>query len=180
MDRIGEIFAMMRNAGMGHYGESAVTQLEHAIQCAALAERDGASPALITAALLHDIGHLVNPDDRTATARGEDGQHEQTGVDYLGQWFGEDVTRPVYLHVAAKRYLTATDPGYAALLSPASALSLSLQGGPFPPEAALRFVEQPGAVGAIRLRRWDDAAKEPGAATPPLDHFRQYLAVSLR
>ena len=96
----------------------------------------------------------------------------------MARWFGEDVTRPVYLHVAAKRYLTATDPAYAATLSPASALSLRLQGGPFSAEAARRFAAQPGAEAAIRLRRWDEAAKRPGAATPPLDHFRRYLAIS--
>jgi gamma-butyrobetaine dioxygenase len=180
VDPIDEIFAILREAGQGHYGESAVTQLEHAIQCAALAERDGAAAALITAALLHDIGHLANPDDRKATLRDEDGEHERTGADYLGRRFGEDVTRPVYLHVAAKRYLTAMDPGYADMLSPASALSLKLQGGPFSPEAARRFIAQPGAAEAVRLRRWDEAAKEPGAATPPLDHFRRYLVASLR
>jgi len=177
VDSIDEIFAILREAGQGHYGESAVTQLEHAIQCA---ERDGAAAALITAALLHDIGHLTNPDDRKATLRDEDGEHERSGADYLGRWFGEDVTRPVYLHVAAKRYLTAMDPGYADTLSPASALSLKLQGGPFSKETAQRFVTQPGAAEAVRLRRWDEAAKEPGAATSPLDHFRHYLAASLR
>ena len=104
---------------------------------------------------------------------------EQVGTEYLGRWFGEDVTQPVYLHVAAKRYLTATDPGYAALLSPGSALSLTLQGGPFSPEDARRFAAQPGADGAIRLRCWDEAAKQPRAQTPPLDHFRGYVAASL-
>jgi [1-hydroxy-2-(trimethylamino)ethyl]phosphonate dioxygenase len=180
VESVDEILVVLRKAGQGHYGESAVTQLEHALQCATLAERDGASPALIAAALLHDIGHLVNPDDRRATARDEDGEHEQTGAEYLARWFAEDVTRPVYLHVAAKRYLTATDPAYAATLSPASALSLRLQGGPFSSEAARRFAAQPGAEAAIRLRRWDEGAKEQGAATPPLDHFRQYLAISRR
>jgi [1-hydroxy-2-(trimethylamino)ethyl]phosphonate dioxygenase len=180
VESVDEILAVLHEAGQGHYGESPVTQLEHALQCAMLAERDGAPPALITAALLHDIGHLVNPDDRRATARGEDGEHEQTGAEYLARWFGEEVTRPVYLHVAAKRYLTATDPDYAAILSPASALSLRLQGGPFSAEAARRFAAQPGAEATIRLRRWDEAAKRPRAATPPLDHFRQYLAISRR
>jgi phosphonate degradation associated HDIG domain protein len=180
VESVDEILAVLLEAGQGHYGESAVTQLEHALQCATLAERGGALPALIAAALLHDIGHLVNPDDRRTTARGEDGEHEQTGAEYLARWFGEEVTRPVYLHVAAKRYLTATDPAYAAILSPASALSLRLQGGPFSAEMAERFAAQPGAEAAIRLRRWDEAAKVQGARTPPLEHFRQYLAAGLR
>jgi [1-hydroxy-2-(trimethylamino)ethyl]phosphonate dioxygenase len=109
-ESVDEILAVLRDAGQGNYGESAVTQLEHALQCGTLAERDGAPPALIAAALLHDIGHLVNPDDRMARARGEDGEHEQIGAAYLERWFDDEVTRPVYLHVAAKRYLTATDP----------------------------------------------------------------------
>jgi phosphonate degradation associated HDIG domain protein len=180
VESVDEILAVLDNAGPGHYGESAVTQLEHALQCATLAERDGAPPALIAAALLHDIGHLVNPDDRRDTSRGEDGEHEQTGAEYLARWFGEEVTRPVYLHVAAKRYLTATNPASAGILSPASALSLRLQGGPFSSEAATRFAVQPGAEAAIRLRRWDEAAKQPKAVTPPLDHFRRYLANSRR
>lgn len=180
MDPIEQILAVLRDAGREHYGESAVTQLEHAIQCAALAETAGASAALIAAALLHDIGHLIDPAGRGAAARGADGEHEHAGAEYLRQWFGEDVTRPVALHVAAKRYLTASEPGYRAVLSPASVLSLRLQGGPFSPDAARRFAAQPGAAAAIRVRRWDEAAKQQGAAVPPLDHFRRYLAVSLR
>src|SRR5277367_4498829 len=89
-------------AGQKHYGESAVTQLEHAIQCAMLAEREGASPALVAASLLHDLGHLVNPEDRSQTARGEDCQHEEIAAAYLARWFSDDVVLPVRLHVAAK------------------------------------------------------------------------------
>jgi phosphonate degradation associated HDIG domain protein len=167
-------------AGQKHYGESAVTQLEHAIQCAMLAEREGASPALVAASLLHDLGHLVNPEDRAQTARGEDCQHEEIAAAYLERWFGDDVVLPVRLHVAAKRYLTATDPGYAATLSAGSVLSLELQGGPFAPVAAREFAALPGAPEAIRLRRWDERAKEAGLAIPTLDHFRPCLEQSLR
>jgi phosphonate degradation associated HDIG domain protein len=166
-------------AGQQHYGESAVTQLEHAIQCAMLAEREDTGPALVAASLLHDLGHLVNPDDRVAASRGEDGEHETIAADYLARWFSDAVTLPIRLHVAAKRYLTATEPGYAAILSRASVLSLKAQGGPFSPEAARHFASQPGAADAIRLRRWDERAKEAGLTIPALDHFRPCLEASL-
>jgi phosphonate degradation associated HDIG domain protein len=162
-------------AGQKHYGESTVTQLEHAIQCAMQAEREGASSALVAASLLHDLGHLINPEDRAQTARGEDCEHEVLAADYLARWFGDAVTLPIRHHVAAKRYLTATEPDYAATLSAGSALSLELQGGPFPADEARRFVALPGAPEAIRLRRWDERAKEHGLAIPPLDHFRSCL-----
>jgi predicted HD phosphohydrolase len=126
---IDTIFDTLR-AGQKHYGESAVTQLEHAIQCAMLAEREGAGAALVVASLLHDFGHLVNPDDRAAASRGEDGEHEHVAADYLARWFGDEVILPIRLHVAAKRYLTATEPGYAGTLSRASVLSLAAQERP--------------------------------------------------
>jgi [1-hydroxy-2-(trimethylamino)ethyl]phosphonate dioxygenase len=176
---IDTIFEILRTAGHRHYGESAVSQFEHAVQCAMLAECEGASPALVTAALLHDFGHLVNPDDHAATQRREDCRHEEIGANALGRWFGTAVTLPVRLHVPAKRYLTATDPAYAASLSAGSALSLELQGGPFRPGAARRFAAKPGAAEAIRLRRWDEAAKVRGAAIPDLEHFRPHLASCL-
>jgi len=179
MSTIDTIFDYLR-AGQKHYGESSVTQLEHAIQCATLAEREGASPALVAASLLHDLGHLINPDDRAQTARREDCEHEIIAADYLAQWFDDEMVLPVRLHVAAKRYLTATDPGYAATLSAGSTLSLQLQGGPFSAEEAREFAALPGARDAIRLRRWDERAKEAGAATPPLEHFRPCVEASLK
>jgi [1-hydroxy-2-(trimethylamino)ethyl]phosphonate dioxygenase len=177
MNPIDAIFDYLR-AGQKHYGESSVTQLEHAIQCAMLAEREGASPALIAASLLHDLGHLINPEDRAQTARREDCEHEVIAADYLARWFGDDVVLPIRLHVAAKRYLTATDPGYAATLSAGSTLSLQLQGGLFSAGDAREFAALPGAADAIRLRRWDESAKEAGLAIPPLDHFRTYVQAS--
>lgn len=179
MSPIDTIFEILRSAGHRHYGESAVSQFEHAVQCAMLAEREDASPALVIAALLHDFGHLVNPDDSAATQRREDCKHEEIGAEVLGRWFGTAVTLPVRLHVPAKRYLTATDAAYAASLSPGSALSLELQGGPFWPGAVQRFAAKPGAAEAIRLRRWDEAAKVRGAVIADLDHFRPHLASCL-
>jgi len=178
MNPIEMLFELLRREGRTHY-ESAVTQFEHAVQCATLAEQERASPALITASLFHDIGHLVNPGYRTATLRGRDGEHEITGAEHLATWFGDYVTLPVRLHVAARRYLTAIDPGCVATLSSGSAPSVELQCGPFSPEQARRFAGAAGAADAIRLCRWDESAKRPGAAVPGLEHFQPYVAVSL-
>jgi gamma-butyrobetaine dioxygenase len=173
------ILGLLRTAGQGKYGETDVTQLEHALQCATLAEQAGAAPALVAAALLHDIGHLANPEDYPALLRDEDGRHEDTGAALLAQWFGPEVSEPVRLHVPAKRYLAAAEPGYAALLSEASVTSLRLQGGPFDADEARAFLALPDAADAIRLRRWDDRAKVAGAPTPDLDHFVNALRGSL-
>jgi gamma-butyrobetaine dioxygenase len=179
MTAIDTIFDTL-GAGPKHHGESAVTQFAHAIQCATLAEREGAGAALVAASLLHDFGHLVNPDDRAAASRGEDGEHETVAADYLARWFGDAVILPIRLHVAAKRYLTAIEPGDAGILSRASVLSLAAQGGPFSSDDARRFAELPGAADAIRLRCWDERAKEKDAATPALDHFRPCLEANLK
>ena len=152
------------------YGER-VTQLDHALQCAALAEADGAGEALIAAALLHDYGHLFEGRGDAAKRNGADLKHEAFGARALRRWFGPGVTRPIALHVAAKRYLCAAEPDYEAALSSASTLSLSLQGGRFTPAQAARFMRAPFAADAVRLRRWDDAGKVEGARTPGLDHY---------
>jgi phosphonate degradation associated HDIG domain protein len=158
---------------------SPIDQLEHALQCAALAEADGAEPTLVAAALLHDIGHLLHDLGDSPAARGIDDRHELRGREWLGRWFGEAVTEPVRFHVNAKRYLTATDPGYFATLSASSVRSLELQGGAFSPELAAGFIGLPYAPSAVRLRRWDEAAKLPGKSTPDLAHFRRYIEASL-
>lgn len=179
MTAIETLLGLLRTAGLANYGETDVTQLEHALQCATLAEREGAAPALIAAGLLHDIGHLANPDDFPATLRDEDARHEEAGAVLLGQWFGPDVAEPVRLHVPAKRYLAMAEPGYEALLSPASVNSLRLQGGPFTAAQAERFLTLPHAEAAIRLRRWDEAAKDRAAVTAGLEHFAPFLVASL-
>jgi phosphonate degradation associated HDIG domain protein len=165
--------------GANNYGGERVLQLEHALQCAALAEAEGADAALITASLLHDIGHLIHDLGDSAAARGIDDRHELLGREWLSRWFGEAVTEPVRLHVNAKRYLTATDPGYFATLSAGSVRSLDLQGGPFTAQCAEGFIGLPFARDAVRLRRWDEGAKVAGKSTPDLLYFRRYLEASL-
>lgn len=174
-ERIGEIFM---TAGAERYGSECINQLRHALQCAILAEGDGASPALITAALLHDIGHLVDNRYEGSAARGVDRCHEQIGGAFLGRWFDDDVTTPVALHVPAKRYLCAVDPEYFETLSAGSIRSLELQGGSFDCQGAAGFIEKPYAKDAIKLRRWDEAAKSPDAVTPPLEYFLCYVEVA--
>lgn len=174
-----ELVELLNSRGREMYGNEAVTQLAHALQCAWLAERSGATPATITASLFHDIGHLVLQDDADAAGDGIDLQHEKIGADHLGQWFGEDVTQPVRLHVAAKRYLCATEPTYYGTLSPASVTSLNVQGGPFNGREAEYFASQSYFREALKLRRWDDHAKNPAAETPPVEHFRPFIEQSL-
>ncbi|AKJ30402.1 HD domain-containing protein [Caldimonas brevitalea] len=146
----------------------AVTALDHALQCAQLAEWAEADETLVAAAFLHDLGHLM---DETPAADHEDDQHEVRALTLLRADFGPQVTEPIRLHVQAKRYLCARDPGYQAGLSAASAHSLLLQGGPMSLDEALTFETGPHAVATLQLRRWDDLAKQPGKRTPPLHYY---------
>jgi len=170
MRGLGDIDRLLSEKGAIRYGAEAVSQRDHALQCAALAERAGASDALITAALLHDIGHLTD-DDEGAALRGIDMRHEDRGADFLTPLFGENVTEPVRLHVVAKRYLCATNPRYMSRLSPASVNSLNVQGGPYSAAEAETFAINPHSGAAILLRVWDDLAKDPDAKTPSLSHY---------
>ena len=169
------ILAMFASRGHERYGER-VTQLDHALQCASLAAGEGALDSLVVAALLHDYGHLIDDRGHMAERDGLDGAHEAVGAAALAEWFGPAVTRPIALHVDAKRYLCATAPGYLEALSPASRLSLELQGGPFAPAEAAAFAALPFADEAVRLRRWDDWGKalEPERRRT-LQSFRETL-----
>jgi phosphonate degradation associated HDIG domain protein len=159
-----------RKGGRAYEGEG-VTQLEHALQTAAQAEATGAPPALIAAALLHDLGHLLNDQGETPTLRGVDDLHQFVALPFLRTLYGDDVLEPIRMHVDAKRYLCATRADYYAALSADSKRSLVLQGGVYSADEASRFIEQPYAEEAVKIRLWDDLAKIPGAATPPLAHF---------
>jgi phosphonate degradation associated HDIG domain protein len=174
-DQIIEIFAS--KGSTAYFGEP-VTQLEHALQAAWYAERENAPAWLVTAALLHDIGHLLHGMGEQVAGLGIDTRHEDLGHAWLAQYFGPEVTAPVRLHVAAKRYLCAADPEYLGHLSPASVQSLELQGGPFTEGEAREFEQRPFAREAVRLRRWDDLAKVPGMDVPGLEHYRAAIDAS--
>lgn len=177
-DIIQEIFEAFARHGDETYGEG-VSQLDHALQCADLAVRDGAENSLVVAALLHDYGHFFEQRGHAAEREGRDARHEAAGAAALRPWFGPEVVEPIALHVAAKRYLCAVEPGYEAGLSPASRLSLGLQGGPFNAEQAARFERAPAAAAAVRLRRYDDQGKTPELVPPPLESYRERLERAL-
>ena len=172
---IEKIVALYAAKGARAYEGEPVTQLEHALQSAHLAEQAGAPAALVSAALLHDIGHLVNDRGETPTLRGVDDQHQFVALPFLRKAFPEAVLGPIRLHVDAKRYLCATRPEYYDQLSADSKRSLELQGGIFGPAEAERFIRQPHAAEAVSVRLWDDAAKVAGAPTPDLAHFEPLL-----
>jgi phosphonate degradation associated HDIG domain protein len=173
------ITALYQSRGNAWYGEEAVSQLAHALQCAELAERAGAGLHLIAACFLHDIGHLLRASDG-AEGQDVDDKHEDMAAAALSGLFPTAVVEPVRLHVAAKRYLSKEQPGYLARLSPASQRSLELQGGPFTAQEAERFLVLPCAADAVRLRRWDEEAKVPGKRTSYLDHFVGVLRLCVR
>lgn len=174
-----EILELFRLRGDSQYGSEPVSQREHALQAAWFAEQQGAEPCLVAAALLHDVGHLLHdlPDD--APEQGIDDRHEILAARWLQRRFPVEVCAPVQLHVAAKRYLCAVEPEYFNQLSPASILSLRLQGGAMTEQERLAFEQLPGSAAAVRLRRWDDAAKLTGLQTPPLEHFARQLDACL-
>jgi [1-hydroxy-2-(trimethylamino)ethyl]phosphonate dioxygenase len=175
--RIGELLTLRAD---GPYGLHDVTQRQHALQSAWLAERQGCPDALIVASLLHDVGHLVHDLGENPAAEGVDDRHEERGHEFLAAWFGSEVTEPVRLHVAAKRYLCAKEPDYFARLSPDSVLSLRLQGGPMSAEEVVGFEALPQHAAAVQLRRFDEEAKVKGLETPPVAHFLPYVARCLR
>lgn len=173
---LADIEALFRGHGHIEYDGEGVTQLEHSLQAALLAEREGAAQELVTAAFLHDLGHLLNRHGETPTARGIDDQHQYFAIPFLRGLFPDAVLDPIRWHVDAKRALCATVPGYHAALSGDSKRSLVLQGGAFTPAQVEAFVARPHAADAMRLRRWDDRAKTPGALTPPLAHYLEIAA----
>jgi phosphonate degradation associated HDIG domain protein len=171
---------MISKKGSALYGGEQVTQEQHALQAAHLAEQDGAPGHVIVAALLHDVGHLLERDFDQALDATADTFHEQLGEAFLKQWFGPDITEPVRLHVTAKRYRCATRPGYFESLSPASVHSLALQGGPMSAAEVAAFELEPHYRDAVRVRVYDDLAKDQQMRTPGLEHFLGYVARVVR
>ncbi len=170
-----EIYSLFAARGSSCYFGEPVSQLEHALQAAWFAQQENAPDHLVVAALVHDIGHLVHGQDEQVAERGIDARHEEAGESWLKNRFGPEVYEPVHLHVAAKRYLCATDSAYFDTLSPASVQSLHLQGGPMTTEELKQFRALPSYQDAVRLRLWDDRAKIPGLATPGLESYRERI-----
>jgi len=170
---IADLFAA---EGAREYLGEPVSQAAHMLQAAALAEAAGAGPELVAAALLHDVGHFtgaVSGHELMSGAR--DNRHSGAGADWLAQWFGPGVTEPVRLHVAAKRYLCTVEPGYFGSLSDASVHTLRMQGGPMSPAETAEFEGNQWCTAALRLRRWDDAAKDQHARVPAFGYYQPLL-----
>ena len=161
-------------------GDRITSQTAHGLQAATIAEAEGASAAMIAAALLHDIGRIINPKDREITDSGGDAKHEEVARTLLEPHLGPAVTRPIKWHVAAKRYLVATDPDYSKKISPGSKRSMAGQGGVLGDREAQAFIAQPYAREGVALRRWDDRAKSPDAQTPPFEHFVPYIEACVK
>jgi predicted HD phosphohydrolase len=175
---LARLFGLLETRGRNRYDES-VTQLEHALQAAELAGAEHAPAALVVAALLHDIGHLVLGEHGGSLE--SDPGHERVAARLLHPWFTPAaVVAPIALHVQAKRYLVTVDPAYGATLSPASQRSLLVQGGPLAPDAAVAFAALRHAAAAVAVRRWDDRAKVPGLQVPTLAAFRDAVRAEMR
>lgn len=170
-----EIFALYAERGSSAYLGERVSMTDHGLQAAHFAEQEAAAAALVVAALLHDIGHLLTPVPDDIAAWTADARHESSGARWLASRFPPAVSEPVRLHVAAKRYLCATDPGYRARLSDASVVTLRLQGGPMAPAELARFEAELFATDAVRLRRWDDQGKVAGLKTSRLLDYRRLI-----
>jgi len=169
-DIFSKIAKIYNEMGHHHYGEG-VSQIEHSVQCARLAVEDGERSDMVVAALLHDIGHLI----------GEVNQghghfhHDHVGAEFLSHYFPPGVTEPVRLHASAKRYLCTTEAGYIDSLSEASRHSLDHQGGLMTEDEITSFRAEPFYEQAIRLRRWDDEAKDEKLASTPFNSFSGYV-----
>ncbi len=183
-----DLFALLRQGDGKAYGGSGVSMAAHMLQTASLAERADAPPALVVAALLHDIGHfgtdlpIGTGDDRHEVMRKQtvDRGHQDVGARLLERTFGPQVAEPVRLHVAAKRYLCATETAYADSLSPTTRHTLALQGGAMSEQEVGAFAASLHADDAVRLRRWDDAALVEASDVPDCEHYRPVVVDLIR
>ena len=170
-----EILALFHRRGAEAYFGESVSMTEHCLQAAYFAQAAGAPPGLIVAALLHDIGHLIENVPNDIADWTVDAQHERVGGRWLAQRLRPEVSEPVRLHVPAKRYLLATDAAYFAKLSPASVVTLKLQGGPMAAHEVAAFETERFYKDAVRVRQWDDQGKVAGLKTPGLSDYRALI-----
>ena len=175
---IDEIFQNMRQSAPMEYGER-VTIVDHSFQTAVFAERDGADALMIAAAFLHDYGHFCHDLGEDIADKGIDAIHEELGAEALRDYFVPEIIEPMRLHVAAKRYLVATDEEYVKTVSPASMLSLKVQGGPFNEAEVAEFEANPHFKRAVQLRLYDEAGKVPEMEVPDYEYYRPILEKAL-
>ena len=176
---IDEIFELFAHFGREQYGEELSLE-SHMLQSAALADSLKAPGHVVVAALLHDVGHFLRPEGEAANGRGRELDHEALGAAWLSRGFGEEVTAPIALHVRAKQYLCAVEPGYFDSLSHASRLSLVVQGGVMTRAEAAIFAKEPASAAALMLRRCDDTGKDASVRTYSLSHYRDLMDACLR
>jgi phosphonate degradation associated HDIG domain protein len=177
---IDDVLDLLQRHGAERYDEE-IFQLAHAEQTAALARAADAPDTLVAAALLHDVGHLLEVAERQGSRdRASDQRHEARGSAWLAGLFPPAVTAPVALHVRAKRYLCAVEPTYLEVLSPGSVASLHRQGGPMDDAEVAAFEANPGWEDAVALRRWDDQAKVPDLDVTPAADYRALLESLVR
>jgi len=183
--KVDNLFALLEKQGQSDYIGENISQLEHSLQAAELARQSGADDETIVGALLHDIGQFIPHEDAKNMVHdtGSVGRlsHEKLGETYCRKFgFPEKVCQLVGAHVVAKRYLTATVPGYLKDLSPASQASLKYQGGPFNPQEVAEFEKDPLHKEKLALRQWDDAAKSIETKAPGLETFRGIVEGTLK
>lgn len=168
-----KIVELFNSYGAEDYDGEPVSQAAHMLQCALIAEETTGDADLVVGALLHDIGHLLKHSQPVAVM-GAYGvlHHETLGARYLhDKGFGSRVCAIVEGHVAAKRYLVATDPAYRSKLSEASIQTLAWQGGPMTEAEAFEFEQHPYFADIIQVRRWDELGKDPYLQLPPMSYF---------
>jgi predicted HD phosphohydrolase len=156
--------------GATWFGDEAVSALDHALQCAALARTAGARDEVVLASLLHDVGHLISDAEESSATH-----HGKWAARFLRPFVPARVAWLVEHHVVAKRYLCTVDRAYAESLSLGSLRSWLRQGGPLDRATCLVLEREPGLPDLLALRRWDEAAKEPGTAVPALSSYRDLL-----
>jgi len=175
-----EVLALYQARGSAAYFGERVSMTEHGLQAAYFAQLEGAPAALVIAALLHDVGHLLEAVPDAIEDWTRDAHHEQTGARWLAARFAPEISEPVRLHVPAKRYLCATDRDYLSRLSPASVHTLRLQGGPMSAHEVQQFEGERFHRQAVRVRLWDDQGKVAGLVTPPLRDYLEMITAASR
>jgi [1-hydroxy-2-(trimethylamino)ethyl]phosphonate dioxygenase len=167
--------SIFERRGAEDYLSEPVTMAEHMLQGAHFAEADGAPDVLVAAALLHDIGHYTSEFGSYSPEDTEDKHHDEAGAEVLAPFFPAVLVQCVRLHVAAKRYLCATDPNYYVKLSTASRHTLQLQGGPMSEAEVAEFRNNPFHAEAVRVRLWDEAGKVAGLKTKEFTDYMPLL-----